>query len=82
MKQRFDELGIEIPFPQTTVSFAEDKTGQAAPLRMRIERGAAGRKALPGTGTPPHRADVGLPTAHDAGLRRDDADELEDVAGR
>jgi small conductance mechanosensitive channel len=24
MKNRFDELGIEIPFPQQTISFGED----------------------------------------------------------
>ncbi len=29
MKNRFDELGIEIPFPQHTINFAEDPEGTA-----------------------------------------------------
>ena len=29
MKKRFDELGIEIPFPHTTIYFGVDKKGQA-----------------------------------------------------
>ncbi|MEW5728271.1 MAG: mechanosensitive ion channel domain-containing protein, partial [Pseudomonadota bacterium] len=37
MKKRFDELGIEIPFPQTTVWFGEDRKGAAPPMRLRIE---------------------------------------------
>lgn len=35
MKQRFDDLGIEIPFPQTTLSFARDKQGNAVALPPR-----------------------------------------------
>ena len=31
MKKRFDELGIEIPFPHRTIYFGEDKSG-AAPI--------------------------------------------------
>ncbi len=34
MKKRFDELGIEIPFPHTTLYFGEDKTGRAPPARV------------------------------------------------
>lgn len=34
MKKRFDELGIEIPFPQTTLWFGEDKLGKAPPARV------------------------------------------------
>jgi small conductance mechanosensitive channel len=36
MKRRFDELGIEIPFPHQTVYFGEDRDGNApaAPVRM------------------------------------------------
>jgi moderate conductance mechanosensitive channel len=34
MKRRFDELGIEIPFPHRTVYFGEDKTGSAPPARV------------------------------------------------
>lgn len=39
LKKRFDELGIEIPFPHQTIYFGEDKQGQAPPLRM-VKEGA------------------------------------------
>ena len=45
MKQRFDELGIEIPFPHTTIYFGEDKHGEAPPARIRTEEAAAARRA-------------------------------------
>lgn len=41
MKNRFDELGIEIPFPHTTVYFGEDKSGQAPPARIRMSPGVS-----------------------------------------
>jgi small conductance mechanosensitive channel len=37
IKKRFDELGIEFPFPQTTVWFGEGKSGKAAPLRVAMQ---------------------------------------------
>jgi small-conductance mechanosensitive channel len=36
IKNRFDELGIEIPFPHTTIYFGEDKNGDAPPLRHTV----------------------------------------------
>ena len=36
MKRRFDELGIEIPFPHQTVYFGTDKAGGAAPARVML----------------------------------------------
>ena len=36
MKYRFDELGIEIPFPHQTIYFGEDKAGQAPAARIQI----------------------------------------------
>jgi moderate conductance mechanosensitive channel len=36
MKRRFDELGIEIPFPHRTIYFGEDKTGNAPPARVQL----------------------------------------------
>ena len=38
MKHRFDELGIEIPFPHQTVYFGEDKAGVAPPMRLKMDR--------------------------------------------
>lgn len=37
MKNRFDELGIEIPFPHMTVYFGEDKDGKAPPAHLNVE---------------------------------------------
>lgn len=40
MKKRFDELGIEIPFPHTTVYFGGDKQGAAPPAHLELKRTA------------------------------------------
>ena len=37
LKQRFDELGIEMPFPHQTVFFGEDKEGRAPAAPVRLE---------------------------------------------
>jgi small-conductance mechanosensitive channel len=34
LKKRFDEVGIEIPFPHRTLYFGVDKTGNAPPVRL------------------------------------------------
>jgi small conductance mechanosensitive channel len=49
MKNRFDELGIEIPFPQTAITFGEDKQGNAVAGRIVVEdkRAAARPSAQP-----------------------------------
>jgi small conductance mechanosensitive channel len=36
MKNRFDELGIEIPFPHQTLYFGVDKEGKAPPARVAL----------------------------------------------
>jgi small conductance mechanosensitive channel len=36
MKKRFDERGIEIPFPHRTLSWGEPKRGEAAALPIAI----------------------------------------------
>ncbi|WP_439514153.1 mechanosensitive ion channel domain-containing protein [Oceanibaculum nanhaiense] len=38
VKNRFDELGIEIPFPHQTLYFGVDKDGGAPPARLLIDR--------------------------------------------
>ncbi len=38
IKNRFDELGIEIPFPHQTVYFGENKQGRASPARVEIHK--------------------------------------------
>jgi small conductance mechanosensitive channel len=49
MKNRFDELGIEIPFPQQAITFGEDKEGNAVAGRIVVEdkRAAARPSARP-----------------------------------
>ena len=37
LKNRFDELGIEIPFPQRTITFGEDKKGNAVAGHIVVE---------------------------------------------
>jgi small-conductance mechanosensitive channel len=45
MKKRFDELGIEIPFPHRTLYFGADKMGQAPPepIGLKQKESSAGR---------------------------------------
>lgn len=37
LKKKFDELGIEIPFPHQTLYFGEDKSGGAPPAYVKLE---------------------------------------------
>jgi small-conductance mechanosensitive channel len=46
LKNRFDELGIEIPYPHSTVYFGENKQGRASPARIEVlQRGDQGEDA-------------------------------------
>ena len=42
MKARFDELGIEIPFPHRTIYFGVDQQGNAPPAHIQLDDGPAG----------------------------------------
>lgn len=44
VKYRFDELGIEMPFPHQTVYFGEDKSGMAPTAHVRLDQGKAEKK--------------------------------------
>lgn len=44
MKKRFDELGIEIPFPHRTIYFGEDKEGEAPIARVAMVEKDHGQK--------------------------------------
>ena len=74
MKKRFDELGIEIPFPHQTVYFGVDKGGSAPPAIVRMESpatvpaadGAVPPAADPGAAPrPPARATATPSTSTD-----------------
>jgi len=45
MKKRFDELGIEIPFPHVTLYFGADKEGRAPAARVRLDAAGAAEAA-------------------------------------
>ena len=49
MKKRFDEHGIEIPFPHRTIYFGEDRSGNAPPARIAMSDGE--RKPAPAAPT-------------------------------
>ncbi|WP_252108215.1 MULTISPECIES: mechanosensitive channel protein [unclassified Halomonas] len=79
VKMRFDEAGIEIPFPHTTLYFGEDRDGKAPPANLRILDSTAKEKSAVQTpiseATPPSQqtseADHKTPHHDDV----DDADE-------
>ncbi|HUF45687.1 MAG TPA: mechanosensitive ion channel domain-containing protein, partial [Aestuariivirgaceae bacterium] len=50
MKRRFDELGIEIPFPHRTIYFGEGKQGSAPPARVLVGGADNGKVEAPEAG--------------------------------
>ena len=48
LKMRFDERGIEMPFPHRTVFFGQGKDGEAPPIRI-AEAGTGGEEKRPPT---------------------------------
>ena len=65
MKKLFDARGIEIPFPQRTISWSEPKGGRAVPLRLQIDNlealtTTAGHKER-STATPRHQGHADVP---------------------
>ncbi len=64
MKKRFDQLGIEIPFPHQTVYFGEDRFGQAPAARIRMLSGQpdAGRERASVTRNKTARSGAGQAT--------------------
>ncbi len=53
VKNRFDELGIEIPFPHQTLYFGADKEGKAPPALVRLQAAAVDPAAPAGGPAPP-----------------------------
>ncbi|MBS3732398.1 MAG: mechanosensitive ion channel [Desulfobacterales bacterium] len=48
IKNRFDELGIEIPYPHQTIYFGENKQGTASPARVLLEKRSDPEAGAPG----------------------------------
>jgi len=44
MKRRFDELGIEIPFPHQTIYFGTDRAGKAPPAHVTIDQSSVAKE--------------------------------------
>jgi small conductance mechanosensitive channel len=44
LKNRFDELGIEIPFPHRTIYFGEDRSGAAPPAHVVVTSATEGQR--------------------------------------
>jgi moderate conductance mechanosensitive channel len=63
VKNRFDELGIEIPFPHHTIHFAADKTGKAGPALVRVETAALEPTDRLGCATAPVETPAAEPAA-------------------
>ena len=63
MKKRFDELGIEIPFPHQTVYFGEDKMGAAPPAHVRVSQPADHARAPAKAAKPAAPSPVNTPRA-------------------
>jgi len=58
MKRRFDELGIEIPFPHQTIYFGEDRDGNALAAPVRRLGDAASPAAPPAQAPPTGRRSI------------------------
>lgn len=54
MKNRFDELGIEIPFPHQTLYFGQDKDGSAPPAFIRTQTVGSGKLGRDGKAVEDH----------------------------
>ncbi len=68
MKRRFDELGIEMPFPHTTLYFGEDKAGNAPMGRVFVEKNERRPAAAGKTRQRPSTiAKTDLPTGEEGG---------------
>lgn len=65
IKNKFDELGIEIPFPHTTIYFGEDKDGSAPPLY--VKNAPARRASAPSAPRRQASAEPFADTASDSG---------------
>ncbi|WP_413615623.1 mechanosensitive channel protein [Halomonas cupida] len=66
VKLHFDEAGISIPFPHTTVYFGEDKQGHSPAANLRILKDQEGRAEAPAPG---EDGSIESPNTHEAPKR-------------
>ncbi|MBK8174998.1 MAG: mechanosensitive ion channel [Rhodospirillales bacterium] len=63
MKKRFDELGIEIPFPHQTIYFGVDKRGKAPPAFVHLDPALSASPASQSAPDQPETGEPGQPPA-------------------
>ncbi|WFM71526.1 mechanosensitive channel protein [Halomonas sp. CKK8] len=76
VKLRFDEAGIEIPFPHTTLYFGEDKEGRSPAANVRVLESTARRRS----GAAPYHEDTerGIQEIADPDHRNPSEDDVEE----
>ncbi|WP_407650023.1 mechanosensitive channel protein [Halomonas rhizosphaerae] len=76
VKLRFDEAGIEIPFPHTTLYFGEDKAGRSPAANVRVLESTARQRK----GVAPHQEDPerGIQEIADPDHRNPSGDDIEE----
>ncbi|OAZ93441.1 mechanosensitive channel protein [Halomonas sp. G11] len=74
VKLRFDEAGIEIPFPHTTLYFGENKDGSAPPANVRVIDSTA--EETDGKQTPRQDAGEQQPASHQDVQQTSDSDHI------
>ncbi|WP_411971110.1 mechanosensitive channel protein [Halomonas rhizosphaerae] len=76
VKLRFDEAGIEIPFPHTTLYFGEDKAGRSPAANVRVLESTARQRK----GVAPHQEDPerGIQEIADPDHRNPSGDDVEE----
>lgn len=94
VKNRFDELGIEIPFPHQTLYFGIDKEGGSPPARLLIDRAkrakpvqkdepapdAATSEAKQPKGPPPEMRDAAAAKVQAAKEQAEEEDQADEAA--
>ncbi|MBL4721469.1 MAG: mechanosensitive ion channel family protein, partial [Alphaproteobacteria bacterium] len=65
LKAKFDELGIEMPFPHQTIYFGEDKSGDAPAASVRLLRGQRPKASAPNQPVAPRNASDKTPADGD-----------------
>ncbi|WP_148252517.1 mechanosensitive channel protein [Aidingimonas lacisalsi] len=75
VKMRFDEAGIEIPFPHTTLYFGEDKEGQAPAANLRLLDASRRNAGTPSSAGNPHRD---IDHTGDDSHRKPDGDDVDE----
>ncbi|TDO06760.1 small conductance mechanosensitive channel [Halomonas ventosae] len=78
VKLRFDEAGIEIPFPHTTLYFGEDKQGRSPAANVRVLELESGGRQRQEVSPHPDDPERSVQEIADPNHRNPDADDVEE----